>query len=476
MANAIIERLPINAKSSRLGVYLAATLLTYTLYILVSAFAYKWAWDSRSVSINSRSVILSESESENIDSVVSVPALSSVILGGSVTFDPTALLKERNAAGPHCKGHIVSSFGGLIPSFRLYATYDTLARWAEACVHNTNYSAPVDEEAAAAKESAVSVLKSALELCAGTRKVLSGSDCAKSLEFVDSLYEYDKTAGLVESTVMILLGLIVGLFQLACLLLVVIASLRCYYLGVDVGHSELSLNSDASVEEDTSLNLDRSSYSSYDNAQLALQKVQAEESRGEELQRFLLERDRYESRVAGRLNSLDIVEESIVLVGFLGTLWGLAALFSSIGKSISASPLTAEIAKSELFGAMGLAFGTTLFAVVLKMIFQHYLTEKKSVIGERISTDFINASKDLAFTQSQASGLDSGSIKLLGQRALAHSALDHPEGVMKTPSRMSAPALAVAIIISLVLITVLLKSEGVRAPPIAENMSPVVED
>lgn len=117
-----------------------------------------------------------------------------------------------------------------------------------------------------------------------------------------------------------------------------------------------------------------------------------DQDRAKRMQIYFLYNDAYKTRFARSFQSISNLGDIIVLLGLMGTLWGMIVLFASLAESGSSVALSAEMAKSKMLGALGLAFGTTLFAGGVRMFYIHLIPKQQHLTEKAIDDVFIHYS------------------------------------------------------------------------------------
>ncbi|WP_299305456.1 MotA/TolQ/ExbB proton channel family protein [uncultured Litoreibacter sp.] len=239
------------------------------------------------------------------------------------------------------------SFHPLRLGYSQDASYDSIARVIEACT-----------------QSRASDIERALQLCTGTRNALSPQICNKSLQFAGAMQRFDRSDGAWIVTALVVVGIIFGLFQLVTLVLAIWSLSAAIRLSDTVqGRSKSQLAPDEGIEQWTDLARFPALIAA--NATLkATQKV-SEEKRE---QTYNALRDTYIDAVDRKFRRVEVFGDLVVLLGLLGTLYGMLILFAALAETGSADPLTAELASSRMLGSLGLAFGTTIFAAGLRFV------------------------------------------------------------------------------------------------------------
>lgn len=263
------------------------------------------------------------------------------------------------------------------------ATYDSIARRIEAC---TQYE---DET-------------KLLKLCSGTRAPLNANVCRKSLNFLERMQIFDRSPqGRTATVSLIIANICFGTFQLAALLLTL--------LGVNLAarrRLQAAANSDPAIRRRIDTDDDFAptlSTSALDAAYHAQSRSQREDEQ-KRLQTYLLFKDAFASQVNSGFKRLTNWGDIVVLIGLLGTLWGMLILFSALAESGSAEPLTAELAKSKMLGSLGLAFGTTIFAGILRLIYMFTVPRLHAKAEETIDRTFVNYLSGVRFDAFGLSG------------------------------------------------------------------------
>lgn len=276
----------------------------------------------------------------------------------------------RPANEPRCAELQISTFDLRTLTMSQDATYDSIARRIEACTQAADKVAIV-------------------KLCTGTRSPLGSATCRKSLDFLEAMQVFDRTpGGIAANTKLIIANISFGVFQLVALVLLLIG----VWMAID-GYVRVRSPSDpamrSKIERDQGEFYPTVRTSAEDAAYHAMLRSEDEDEQ-KRLQSFLLRRDAFREKVTSAFNRTGNLGDIIVLVGLLGTLWGMLVLFSALAESGSAEPLTAELAKSKMLGSLGLAFGTTIFAGVLRLIYTLIVPQLQAATEDRIDRAFLN--------------------------------------------------------------------------------------
>jgi hypothetical protein len=125
----------------------------------------------------------------------------------------------------------------------------------------------------------------------------------------------------------------------------------------------------------------------------------------------------YRKSVSQAFDDLEKRGDYVVQLGLLGTLFGMVFLFASLERGNSAIALEKQLALSSMLGSLGLAFGTTIFAIFARLVLMfklgpirnaamNFIDQSTSAavdqsIGRPVSTVLPERSLDL-FTQGRA--------------------------------------------------------------------------
>lgn len=274
-----------------------------------------------------------------------------------------------------CKDLGISSFDiGRITTSQ-DATYDSIARRIEAC--NQQGSARL------------------LNLCTGTRVPHRHEFCARSLDFLERMQKFDRSYdGRTATVSLIISNITFGIFQLAALLLAL--------TGINVAIRR-SLRTGATSDPRVRDRIDDDpdfvpspKMSALDSAYYARSRAQGEDEQ-KRLQTFLLYKDAFRVQVTSAFDRINNWGDIVVLIGLLGTLWGMLILFAALAESGSAEPVTAELAKSKMLGSLGLAFGTTIFAGILRLVYMFIIPHLRSKAEATIDRTFLDSLSGVKF-------------------------------------------------------------------------------
>lgn len=291
-------------------------------------------------------------------------------------YPDAALRPTAEAPEPRCSELNIATFDLVALSTSQDATYDSIARRIEACTQ---------------RAADVTIVK----LCTGTRSALGAQTCRMSLDFLDAMQRFDRTtAGSAANIKLILANVSFGVFQFAALLLMLIGLYRAIHRRLDT---------QAPPDPAASAKIDQGAEfaptvrtSARDAAYHARTRAQGEDEQ-KRLQSYLLYKDAYRTKVSSAFQRINNLGDIIVLIGLLGTLWGMLILFSALAESGSAEPLTAELAKSNMLGSLGLAFGTTIFAGVLRLIYVLIIPRLQADAEDTIDQVFVEQLSDVDF-------------------------------------------------------------------------------
>ena len=253
------------------------------------------------------------------------------------------------AEGTRCKELELGSFSfhPLRFGYSQDASYDSIARVIEACT-----------------QSRISDRSSPMQLCTGTRNALPPEICNRSLQFASDMQSFDRGKGAWIVTALVVVAIIFGMFQLVTLVLAIWGLSAAMRLSDTIqGRSKSRAAPDESIEQWT--DLARYSARVAANATLEATRKLSEEKRE---QTYYALRDTYIDAIDRKFRRVEVFGDLVVLLGLLGTLYGMLILFAALAETGSADPLTAELASSRMLGSLGLAFGTTIFAAGLRFI------------------------------------------------------------------------------------------------------------
>ncbi|WP_157976533.1 MotA/TolQ/ExbB proton channel family protein [Parahaliea mediterranea] len=243
-------------------------------------------------------------------------------------------------------------------------TWDSIARRVEAC----GQALTTDDPNSSTKK-----------LCKGTRKSSESKVCVVSTRFAEAMTLWERgessDGGGVLAWILITISSIVhGVPQVICLFIAWFyyrraRALNSLVLGFsDTDRSETLRGNDEDVET-----TGQSSYSDFCSAESDARKAADRASRfHSEAARekdFDNSRETRQREIDDEFVKFQTVGDTIVFVGLIGTLYGLIKLFAAIAASSSADPLIAETSQAQMFGALGLAFGTTMFAGITKVFY-----------------------------------------------------------------------------------------------------------
>ncbi|MEM6676239.1 MAG: MotA/TolQ/ExbB proton channel family protein [Pseudomonadota bacterium] len=239
------------------------------------------------------------------------------------------------------------SFNPLRFGYSQDASYDSIARVIEACT-----------------QSRASDIESPRQLCTGTRNPLPPEICNRSLQFASAMQGFDRGDGAWIVVALVVVAITFGLFQLITLVLAIWGLTAAMRLSYTVqGRSKQNPTPDESISQWTDL----ARFPAKVAAEATLKETErvSEEKRE---QTYNALRDTYIDAVDRKFRQTEVFADLVVLLGLLGTLYGMLILFAALAETGSADPLTAELASSQMLGSLGLAFGTTIFAAGLRFI------------------------------------------------------------------------------------------------------------
>lgn len=200
----------------------------------------------------------------------------------------------------------------------------------------------------------------ATKLCTGTRLEAKADICLKTKQIADKLYRFEaKPIGATARLMTVFTSVIFGIFQMIAIVVAVVALHRSQttfsqVVGKgpgDKGHAAIPSISKALEEAKSGVVPGQISSAEIVDARLRS----------------------YRKEVENRFSGLRDRGDNIVQFGLLGTLTGMLLLFGSLEKAESSDPLTAQLSLSGMLGSLGLAFGTTIFAILLRMFFVRQL-------------------------------------------------------------------------------------------------------
>ena len=102
-------------------------------------------------------------------------------------------------------------------------------------------------------------------------------------------------------------------------------------------------------------------------------------------------RDFLDAEAEANMESLHTTNELVLKLAFAGTIWGIgSALFSARSLDVS-DPVLKVLAKADMFGSIGTAFGTTLLGVILSAILSVFLQSLSSSWSQKINRSYLEA-------------------------------------------------------------------------------------
>ncbi|MEP4258027.1 MAG: MotA/TolQ/ExbB proton channel family protein [Rhizobiaceae bacterium] len=200
----------------------------------------------------------------------------------------------------------------------------------------------------------------AIKLCTGTRLEAKADICLKTKQIADKLYQFDaEPLGAVSRLMTVVNAVIFGSFQLIAIFVAVVTFHRAQRTYSKVVGKEPEAEGDIAIP---------SISKAVEEAKSGV--VPGQISSAEIVDSRMRS---YGQEVEKRLGGLRDRGDNIVQFGLLGTLTGMLLLFGSLEKAESSDPLTAQLSLSAMLGSLGLAFGTTIFAILLRMLFVRQL-------------------------------------------------------------------------------------------------------
>ena len=126
-------------------------------------------------------------------------------------------------------------------------------------------------------------------------------------------------------------------------------------------------------------------------------------------------RDFLQNEADSRVESLHTANEVMLKLAFVGTIWGIGAALFSARSLDTADPVMKIVAKADMFGSIGTAFGTTLVGVVLSIFAAAIIQSLTSSWMQRINSSYQNTIS--LYSEIVSSGnlmtIDKGLIDLL---------------------------------------------------------------
>ncbi|WP_424989754.1 MotA/TolQ/ExbB proton channel family protein [Fluviibacterium sp. S390] len=268
----------------------------------------------------------------------------------STTSEAETEVNETQYLPASCRQREISRISFFPPNVSQSSTYESIARAIEGCAGRDD-------------------LGQATRLCTGTRDEAQRDLCAVSRNLTGALYDYDlTTSGMVSKWLGILASVQFGLFQLFAVVIAVVGIYRVRHLVADLGG-----NGDRRKE--------RTIASINETIKIAIEGTAGKPDKA----------SRYRGRMRDfRDEAAKLVSEhkewsgTIVQLGLLGTLTGMVLLFASLERGESADALTAQLALSEMLGSLGLAFGTTIFAIIVSMVYTRQIDQDTMTVMTRI--------------------------------------------------------------------------------------------
>lgn len=102
-------------------------------------------------------------------------------------------------------------------------------------------------------------------------------------------------------------------------------------------------------------------------------------------------RDFLDAEAEANMESLHTTNELVLKLAFAGTIWGIgSALFSARSLDVS-DPVLKVLAKADMFGSIGTAFGTTLLGVILSAFLSVFLQSLSSSWSHKINRSYLEA-------------------------------------------------------------------------------------
>jgi len=102
-------------------------------------------------------------------------------------------------------------------------------------------------------------------------------------------------------------------------------------------------------------------------------------------------RDFLDAESETNMESLHTTNELLLKLAFAGTIWGIgSALFSARALDVS-DPVLKVLAKADMFGSIGTAFGTTLLGVILSAVLSVLIQTLSSSWSQKVNLSYLNA-------------------------------------------------------------------------------------
>ncbi len=240
----------------------------------------------------------------------------------------------------------------------------SLARIVERA-HQAKYEGAVPEDAT-----------SNLKLCAGTRKVLDDPTCTKISIALKTLSE--RVSADLNSVR--ILALFFGIIQFAVFVVFWYIVIECWLtwrqlISAPVVFFQTAPDGSIDVVDDLGTALDK--YNALENRspgdRLMARLIQASSrapSAGASLSSSVLEdfREFQVSETEGIFGSLDIANEAMLKLAFVGTIWGIGSALFLVRELDSVDSVQRIVSKSDMFAGIGVGFGTTLVGVLLSIV------------------------------------------------------------------------------------------------------------
>ncbi len=99
-------------------------------------------------------------------------------------------------------------------------------------------------------------------------------------------------------------------------------------------------------------------------------------------------RDFLDAEAEANMDSLHTTNELVLKLAFAGTIWGIGSALFSARELDVADPVVEVLAKADMFGSIGTAFGTTLLGVMLSAVLSVFLQSLSSSWKQRINLSY----------------------------------------------------------------------------------------
>ncbi|MCB1469833.1 MAG: MotA/TolQ/ExbB proton channel family protein [Rhizobiaceae bacterium] len=263
---------------------------------------------------------------------------------------------------PACENLTFATFSFLPPRVAQNATYESYARVLEGCIGRDTSG-------------------EAVRLCAGTRLEADPSLCLLTKRITRTLYEFDSTSkGLAANALLIFSAVTFGSFQLASIMVWLVSLYRTRLIG-----GELTGKASSTGRRGWWLKSPRP----FDTISKELERARRDilPTNPNPTEQLKINVQAFTSRVKEAFEDLEKRGDTIVQTGLLGTLTGMLFLFGSLERGNSAIPLEKQLALSSMLGSLGLAFGTTIFAILVRILFIRQLISIRGAVLEKIGDE-----------------------------------------------------------------------------------------